>query len=57
LTYVVIVSVVSCEVTDMGMTEVYGVFLLRVDEFDSGLVRSPMARDLGFAMPSLPVTG
>ena len=57
MTYVVIVSVVSCEVTDMDMTEVCGVFLLGFDEFDSGLVRSPMSGDLGFAMPSLPVTG
>ena len=59
--YVVIVSVVSCEVTDIGMTEVRCVVLVAVDDFGLGIAKSPLSGDSVFrmlsGMLSLPLTG
>jgi hypothetical protein len=58
--YVVIVSVLSCEVTDIGMTEVRWVVLVAVDDFGFGFAKPPLSGDLVFpmlcGMLSLPMT-
>lgn len=46
------VSVISCEVTDIGMTEVRWVVLVAVDGLGLGIAKSPLSGDSVFRILS-----